>query len=343
MEGCSPSKEHIRHCLLYEYRRRSSATTANANINEVYPNAVNVRTCQRWFLRFRSGDMDLNDKPRSGRPEIIDEEALLAAIEEDPRRTIQDLATFLNISWSTVQEHLHKLGKVWREGVWIPHHLTDSQREQRVILCTSLLSRHQATPFLHNMITCDEKWILFTNPHRHKQWLSPNQDPIPTPKSELHPKKVMLSVWWTIFGILHWELLEDGKTITSELYCEQLDRVNERLPSQPQISPQNIVYHHDNARPHSALATQRKIRSLGWDLLPHPPYSPDCAPSDYHLFRSMQHWLCDKTFQDRAEIQVSLTEYFASKDQSFFRSGIEKLIPIWTKIVASDGNYSVPS
>ena len=338
----SPNKEHIRHCLLYEFHRGSSANTASANINEAYLDAVNIRTCQRWFQKFRSGSFDLQDRARSGRPETVDDDALLTAIEEDPRRTIQDLAILLNASWSVVQEHLHKLGKVWRQGVWVPHQLTEAQREQRVIVCSSLLSRHQRMPFFHNLVTCDEKWILYTNPKRQKQWLSPGQDPIPTPQGDLHPKKVMLSVWWTIYGILHWEILEYGKTITSELYCQQLDRVNGRLCRQSKISHQDVVYQHDNARPHTALTTQRKIRSLGWDLLPHPPYSPDCAPSDFHLFRSMQHWFSGKTFETRDEIEGSLSQYFASKDEVFFRNGIEKLAEKWTKIISDNGSYSVP-
>ncbi|KAG5344031.1 SETMR methyltransferase, partial [Acromyrmex charruanus] len=45
---------------------------------------------------------------------------------------------------------------------------------------------------------------------------------------------------------------------------------------------------HDNTRPHTSLITRQKLRKLGWEVLMHPPYSPDIAPSDYHLFRSLQ-------------------------------------------------------
>jgi len=37
--------------------------------------------------------------------------------------------------------------------------------------------------------------------------------------------------------------------------------------------------------------TRQKLRELGWEVLMHPPYSPDVAPSDYHLFRSLQNSL----------------------------------------------------
>jgi hypothetical protein len=37
-------------------------------------------------------------------------------------------------------------------------------------------------------------------------------------------------------------------------------------------------------RPHTAQATQERIQELQWELLEHPPYSGDFAPSDFHLF-----------------------------------------------------------
>ncbi|KOC67012.1 Histone-lysine N-methyltransferase SETMAR [Habropoda laboriosa] len=40
-------------------------------------------------------------------------------------------------------------------------------------------------------------------------------------------------------------------------------------------------------KPHTSLVTRQKLLELGWDVLLHPPYSPDLAPSDFHLFRSI--------------------------------------------------------
>ena len=39
-----------------------------------------------------------------------------------------------------------------------------------------------------------------------------------------------------------------------------------------------VIFHQDNARPHTSLVTR-------WEVMPHPPYSPDPAPYDYHSFR----------------------------------------------------------
>ena len=57
------------------------------------------------------------------------------------------------------------------------------------------------------------------------------------------------------------------------------------------VNRRGIVFHQDNTRPHTSLMTRQKLREFGWEVLMHPPYSPDLAPSDYHLFLSMANAL----------------------------------------------------
>ena len=70
----------------------------------------------------------------------------------------------------------------------------------------------------------------------------------------------MLSVWWGVRGIIHWEILPDGCTITADLYCQQLNRVAAKLKGKQD----RIYFLHDNARPHVAKSTRQKLLSLGW-------------------------------------------------------------------------------
>ena len=79
----------------------------------------------------------------------------------------------------------------------------------------------------------------------------------------------------------------------------------------------NIILHHDNARPHAALETCQKIAELGWKILSYPPYSPDLAPSDYHLFLSLQNFFRSKNFKNKEDIKQALVNFFASKDETF--------------------------
>ena len=60
-------------------------------------------------------------------------------------------------------------------------------------------------------------------------------------------------------------------------------------------------------------------------FLPHPLYSPDLAPSDYFLFRSLQNFLNDKNFNNDDHIKSYLIQFLANKNQKFYERGIMML------------------
>jgi histone-lysine N-methyltransferase SETMAR len=59
---------------------------------------------------------------------------------------------------------------------------------------------------------------------------------------------------------------------------------------------------HDNAPAHRTLGTQKKLSYLGFQCLDHPPYNPDLAPSDYHLFPGLKKQLKGRHFSSDAEV-----------------------------------------
>ena len=148
--------------------------------------------------------------------------------------------------------------------------------------------------------------MLYINYTLRRQWLSPGQTGVATPKADLHPKKVMLSVWWGVNGTIHWKILRNGRTITADLYCQQLDRVAEKLKGKQD----RISYLHDNLRPHVAKSTCEKLLKLEWITIPRSPYSPDLASTDYHLFRSLSHHLREKKFDGENDVKIDLINFF---------------------------------
>jgi len=97
-----------------------------------------------------------------------------------------------------------------------------------------------------------------------------------------------------------------------------------------------IILLHDNARPHVAKIVKKYLETLKWDVLSHPLYSSDIAPSGYWLFRRMQQ-VTGSLLSFSSEIENWLQNWIASKDESFFRDGIQKLPERWEKVVGSDG------
>ena len=57
-----------------------------------------------------------------------------------------------------------------------------------------------------------------------------------------------------------------------------------------------VLFLHNNASAHRALATQKKLFYLGFQFLDHTPFSPDLAPSDYHLFPGLTKTIENSTF-----------------------------------------------
>ncbi|GFW37760.1 histone-lysine N-methyltransferase SETMAR [Trichonephila clavipes] len=85
------------------------------------------------------------------------------------------------------------------------------------------------------------------------------------------------------------------------------------------------VFHQDNARPHSSVVTRQKLWELGWEVVMHPPYSPDLEPSDYDLFLTLQNFLRDKKLRLSEECENQLLDSFANKGLDFYERGIMKL------------------
>ena len=67
------------------------------------------------------------------------------------------------------------------------------------------------------------------------------------------------------------------------------------------------------------MKTMAKLNELGFDLLPHPPYSPDLAPSDYWLFADLKKMLQGKRFGSNKEVIAETETYFEAKDKFFYK------------------------
>jgi len=87
----------------------------------------------------------------------------------------------------------------------------------------------------------------------------------------------------------------------------------------------DVVFHHDNVKSHTALKTKQKLKSFDWEIIQHQPYSPNIAPSDYYLFRSLQNNLDGQCFDSMGDIQKYLEDFFAQKSRGFYENKIMSL------------------
>jgi hypothetical protein len=88
---------------------------------------------------------------------------------------------------------------------------------------------------------------------------------------------------------------------------------------------------HDNARPQTSLKTVEHIVNLGWTVIPHPPYSPDLAPSDFHLFESMKDGLHGQHFPSYDAVVPTVKHWATSAGADFYER--------WRMCIANGGDY----
>lgn len=340
----SDDSVHFRHIMLFFFKKGKNAAQTARKIRAVYGgDSIADSTVQKWFSRFRSGDFSLEDQPRAGRSSTLDIKDIMPVIANNPRITVREIAEELRACKSTVFDHLKKAGYVCRYDVWVPHELSERNLNERISCCDLLLKKNVKDPFLKRVVTGDEKWILYINTSRKKSWGLPGTTPLATPKAGLHPRKVMLSVWWDWKGLIHFELLPRNQTINTDFYCAQLDRLKAAIEEKrPELANRKgVLFHQDNARPHVSLKTRQKLLSFRWEVLPHPPYSPDIAPSDFHLFRSLENFLQGKSYSSEDDVKTDLLLFFRSKDSDFWKKGIMDLPSRWERVIANGGNYFV--
>ena len=185
------TRRDIRLLLLHEFRLGHKSLEAVRNICvRMGEDAHCYNTAKCWFQRFCEGNFYLEGEPHQSRLSAVDLDLLKNLVEEEPRSTLRDLAEQLKCSHGTVANHLHELGKAWKNEVRVPHNLSPSQRQFGVDICLQHLSFHRNFDWLRNLIT-GEKWICYVNHRRKRQWFSPGRKTY----SDAETKKKLLNYW----------------------------------------------------------------------------------------------------------------------------------------------------
>jgi histone-lysine N-methyltransferase SETMAR len=328
-------EEYEVRVLLRHYCKQNYKAAAAAKKCDVEgAGAVNKRTAQRWFKRFASGNLSLEDEQRPGRPRIWDSEATKEAAGQQTSTSTRRLSDTLDPSKSNIHRQLSALGKIYKSCRIVPHELTAEQAQRLVEFCRKLIQLPKDHCFIKRILTCDEKWINLNNPDLQKQWLDKGQRPVSVAKGERFEKKVLLCVWWNYEGLIYYKLVPDARMINAEVYSQQLEKMYtvllEKYPAL--VNRKRVLLQQDNARLHTAKKTLQKIEELeGIELLPHPSFSPDLEPSFYGPVSSR------KIFQLLTDVEVAVEEFFASKDKEWFYQALKELSEKWVKTIEHEG------
>jgi len=138
--------------------------------------------------------------------------------------------------------------------------------------------------------------------------------------------KVLASIFLDQSGILLIDYLPKGQTINAEYYLSLLVQLKDILKKKRrgQVT-RGVLFLHDNAPSHRALATHKKLAYVGFQCLDHPPYSPDLAPSDYHLFHGLKKQLKDRHFSSDAEVIATAETWLDGQPSEFVFEWLAKV------------------
>lgn len=337
----------IKHCFLME----KNTVQTKAWLDKCYnTSAPPNSTIKYWFAEFRRDRTSTTDAPRSGRPnEAVTPENIKKVTDlvmNDRKMKLSEIANIIGISKERVghimHEHLHMRKLCAR---WVPRFLTIDQKAKRIRLSTQNLDmiRRNKKEFLRRFVTMDETWIHHYTPESNRQsaeWLFPGESRVKRPKTQQSAGKVLASIFWDAHGIIFIDYLQHGRTINRQYYCALLDRLDDEIKlKRPHLAKKKILFHQDNAPAHSARDTTEKLKQLRYEVVEHPPYSPDLAPSDYFLFPRLKNWLAGKRFHSNDEVEAETNAYFEGLDGDHYKMGIEMLEDRYIKCITLDGDY----
>lgn len=302
-------------------------------------------TTYDWIKQFKGGRTSVEDDKSTGRPLEIGEsheQKLCQIIQNERRITKQELAVRLNVSYGTVFNLMKQLGIRKLCSRFVPYFLTHEMCQRRKECCEINLKTLEEVGqhMLHNIITEDETPLSLYLPddrRTSKEFKFPGETATRKLRTGTsHRRSMMLTVFWDAHGVVLIDFADKSIKINAQYYSNLLaeSRKKRRKPR-----GQQMFFLHDNAPIHTAEVTKQTIHATDFSLLPHPPYSPDLAPSDFYLFRALKKHLRGKRFESQNALKECTMEFFDSQQPQFYECAFQQLVERWRKCVEHEGSY----
>lgn len=344
-------KIEYRAVIRYLFLKGNTPKKIKHELEAVYgDSAPSFTTVKFWAAEFKRGRTSLGDDERLGRPQTATTDDNIAQVHqmvlENRRIKVREIAEAMSISKERVCHILiENLGMRKLTARWVPRLLTLDQKRVRMNICKALLAqfRRNKSEFWRRLITVDETWIHHYTPEtktQSKQWTLKGEPAPKKAKTVPSAGKVMATVFWDSRGVILIDYLEKGKTITGAYYATLLDKLKAEIEEKrPHLQKKKILFHQDNAPSHTSMVAMAKIHELRFELLDHPPYSPDLAPSDFFLFPRLKVELGGQKFSSNEEAITFVNNYFAEKDINYYLDGLKRWEHRWEKCIDLHGDY----
>lgn len=134
----------------------------------------------------------------------------------------------------------------------------------------------------------------------------------------------MATVFWDAQGILLVDFLENKKTITATYYEGILRKLSKIIAKKrPGKLHWRVLFHHNNAPTHGAQLSRAVLHEHQWEIIQHPPYSPDLSPSHFFLFPNLIKSLKGASFPSDEDVKRAALGWFKLHDHKFYTDGLK--------------------
>ena len=244
----------------------------------------------------------------------IDEQLLITIQQEVGKNeffSVRSLAHKLNVAPTLIYRYLSKyLHLVFKHTKWIPHQLNSSQKKERQEKSLELFqvlekSKHNG---YRDIITGDQSWFIYNYSPTGAWVLQDDEAPVYS-NDHICIEKMMITVIWGVWGVYIVDELPEGEHLNSSYFVEHILIPLEAQKDQiwPQRGKHKIWLHLDNCKVHNSKYTQLEIEKSVFKRAPHPPYSPDIAPSDFFLFGYVKDKLEGQSFTEREALYEAIS------------------------------------
>ena len=301
-------------------------------------------TISRWYSRFADGITEVADMTRPGRPSDDTNVGIVGSVlDEHPYSSARSISNMTGIPKTSVLDILKdKLGLRHVLLRWIPHSLSDAQREDRVSVARALLIELESTQFnkLAYLMTSDETWVTFANPHS-SCWARSRDEAGERARQTITKAKTLVVVFWGFTGFFYATTVPIGMTYNSAYVRDCLvPQLTEDVSKTRKITGlKGTVLHWDNARAHTSRETKELLEDKKVKILPHLAYSPDLSPPDFFIFGTLKERMKGTTFSDSKEVLDKIYELWRAIPKETLRSIFDNWKMRLNLVIRNNGEY----
>ena len=227
----------------------------------------------------------MKDRPRCGAPITtvtqVNVQRVRDVIESDPYVTYDEIEAETFLSRGSIHKIINdELRMKKLASRWIPHHLSEANKIERVKSCKENLALINSNKLrLCDIITGDESWFYHRRIHKKRSnasWVQEGQYARTVVKQGNFEAKNLFTIFFKSTGPILITYLDRGETIKYSSYIENcLKPIVKTLENErPSVGAKSIRIHHDNARPHVHETVNNFLMEQGIKKIRHPPYSP---------------------------------------------------------------------